>query len=361
MRKVKTSCRQNFVPTKLRADMKLSASITQKVSHNFHKAKIKMPQTRHWCFTLNNWTAADDDKLKALGPTISYLVYGYETSESGTPHLQGYAVFPNVKRFSEAQDLLPVGCHLEAKRGSPEQAADYCKKDGVFTEFGSRPLGRRGCTQFDYFVEWVVSRTNELGSVPSEREIANKFPKLWLRNERKLRHLAVHLTPPPALMDGATLRCWQRNLRDALVADPKDDRSIMFIVDQEGGKGKSFFQRYMMTYHPSETQLMSIGKRDDVAHAIDQSKSIFLFNIPRGGIEYLNYTILEQIKDRVVFSPKYDSGTKVLMRNPHVVVFCNEIPDLTKMTEDRYDIFEEFDMSTIEEEEEKAEVITSNI
>ena len=55
-------------------------------------------------------------------------------------------------------------------------------------------------------------------------------------------------------------------------------------------------------------------------------------------MEYFNYTVVEQLKDRVVFSPKYDSGTKVLTHNPHIVVFCNEMPDLTKMTFDRFAI-----------------------
>lgn len=297
-------------------------------------------QTRHWCFTLNNWQAADDDALKLLGPTLSYLVYGYETSASGTKHFQGYAVFPKILRLSEAKSKLPGSPHLEPKRGSPKQASDYCKKDGVFQEFGICPQGAKGCSSFDSFVEWIMSYESEHKHVPSEREIARQFPALWLRNERKLRSLAIHLAPPVALMESPDLKPWQIQLRDVLVVEPEDDRSIMFCVDPEGGKGKSFFQRYMLTKHPAETQLLSIGKREDVAHAIDPTKSIFLFNIPRGGMQFLSYPILEQIKDRVVFSPKYDSGTKVLSSNPHICIFCNEFPDLEKMTQDRYHVID---------------------
>lgn len=293
-------------------------------------------QTRHWIFTINNWTTDDDEALKALGPNVSYLVYGYETGSNGTPHLQGYIVFPRVKRLSEAKSMLPNNPHLEPKRGSPEQAALYCKKDGVFQEFGSCPSGRLGCSQFDDFIKWVVQKQGDTGSVPSEREIAREFPLLWLRNERKLRALAMHLTPPVKMMDDADLYPWQITLRDVLVAQPPDDRSILFYVDPSGGSGKSFFQRYMLTYQSDITQLLSLGKRDDIAHAIDPTKSVFLFNIPRQGMEFLNYNILEQLKDRVVFSPKYDSGTKFITSNPHVVVFSNEDPDMEKLTADRY-------------------------
>lgn len=82
--------------------------------------------------------------------------------------------------------------------------------------------------------------------------------------------------------------------------------------------------------------MLSSGKRDDVAHAIDETKDVFLFNIPRGGMEYLNYTVLEQIKDKMVFSPKYNSRTKIFRQNTHVIVFCNEEPNMAKMTRDRF-------------------------
>ena len=75
-----------------------------------------------------------------------------------------------------------------------------------------------------------------------------------------------------------------------------------------------------------------------MAYVIDISKSIFLFDIPRGSMEYLQYSILEQLKDQMIFSPKYESVSKVIPHKVHVVVFCNEEPDRNAMTEDRYKI-----------------------
>ena len=121
-----------------------------------------------------------------------------------------------------------------------------------------------------------------------------------------------------------------------MIHEDPGDRAILFYVDSEGGKGKTWFQRYMLTKFPDDVQILSIGKRDDVAHALDPRKRIFLFNVPRGGMEFFNYTTVEQLKDRMVFSPKYDSRTKIWKTKVHVVVFCNEEPDLIKMTNDRY-------------------------
>ena len=55
-------------------------------------------------------------------------------------------------------------------------------------------------------------------------------------------------------------------------------------------------------------------------------------------MEFLQYTILEQLKDRMVYSPKYNSMMKYMQFVPHVVVFCNEQPNMTAMSEDRYEI-----------------------
>lgn len=83
---------------------------------------------------------------------------------------------------------------------------------------------------------------------------------------------------------------------------------------------------------------MSIGKRDDLAHAIQITTRIFLVDVPRGQMEYLQYSVLEMLKNCLVFSPKYQSSMKRLIQRPHVIVFSNEEPDYSKLTEDRYDI-----------------------
>lgn len=289
-------------------------------------------QSRHWCFTINNWTRDHEQQLEALGASATYLVFGYETASTGTPHLQGYIVFKNVKRFTTVQRLLPENAHIEAKQGSPKQAAEYCKKDGLYKEFGTPPYSNS--TPFDRFCEWVLQEHNRTGSIPSEREVAQAFPALYVRYSKKLSDLARHLCPEPILQEG-DLNDWQKDLYDMFDHEP-DDRTIIFVPDEEGGKGKTWFQRYMQTKHPDKVQCLGIGKRDDIAHSIDENKSIFLFNVPRGGMEFLNYHVLEQLKDRLVYAPKYASRMKVMKNHPHVVVFSNESPDESKMTRDRY-------------------------
>jgi len=99
---------------------------------------IKMT-TRHrgWCFTLNNY--ANDDVERIMKIEHRYVVIGYEVGEQGTPHLQGYIEFKNPRAFGGV-NKLGLG-HIEARRGTPEEAEKYCKKDGNWVEDGE-PLAQ---------------------------------------------------------------------------------------------------------------------------------------------------------------------------------------------------------------------------
>lgn len=102
------------------------------------KSLSKRPQGKHWCFTVNNYTQAellphDDDYV--------YMVIGYEVGKDGTPHLQGYVCMKKTRTLPAMKKIMPRA-HLELMKGTPEQAAEYCKKDGKFDEKGTFPVYR---------------------------------------------------------------------------------------------------------------------------------------------------------------------------------------------------------------------------
>lgn len=99
-----------------------------------------MSRFRQWIFTLNNWTEDEVDTL--LGnPHPSYVAFGKEVGANGTPHLQGVLNLKNAKTLSALKSCLGLPrIHLEVMKGSWKQAIDYCKKDGIFTEQGVRPV-----------------------------------------------------------------------------------------------------------------------------------------------------------------------------------------------------------------------------
>jgi hypothetical protein len=103
---------------------------------------------RSWCFTLNNFTADDIRVLEAqfadVDCRMKYLLFGEERGEGGTPHLQGYVVFEGPVRFNTAKARLLPRVHLEPARGNFKSNYNYCTKDGVVHEFGTKPAqGKR--------------------------------------------------------------------------------------------------------------------------------------------------------------------------------------------------------------------------
>ncbi len=294
-----------------------------------------MSRAKRWCFTLNNYTTQDVDRIKALVPTVAeYVTYGYEVAPStGTPHLQGFIIFKEQLRLVSAKTHIG-DAHMSIARGSNQQCADYCQKDQVFEEEGEIPNPPVNGQSVNHFKEWVVKYYEDHEEIPSEKDYATEFPGLFLRYRSNLASLVQFLCPNAVLEDGA-LREWQATCYNQLIM-PADDRSIFFYVDPQGGSGKTWFQRFMLTRRPEEAQVLSVGKRDDIAHAIQTKKKIFMFNVARGGMEFLHYPVLEQLKDKMVFSPIYNSQTKIFRTNVHVAVLSNEMPNLEAITRDRY-------------------------
>lgn len=291
-----------------------------------------MAQSRRWSFTLNNYSDAEVEHLRELGTAVRYLVFGREVApDTGTPHLQGFVIFESPKRLNACKLLVSNRAHVEPARASSEQNATYCKKENDFEEFGSLPGPAGKTNQFDELKAWVLNQHPR----PTPAMVAAEFPSLFIRYGRIMEWIEL-ITPTIVPVDGE-YRPYQANLASLLEA-PADSRKVNFVVDTVGNTGKSWFIRKWLSTHKDETQILSIGKRDDLAHAIDPSRKYFLFDLPRSGVEYLQYSVLEQLKDRFVFSPKYCSRTKVLEHQPHVVVFMNEAPDMNKLSADRYNI-----------------------
>lgn len=82
-------------------------------------------QCRAWCWTLNNYTPAHLELIAKW--RYSYIVYGQEVGESGTPHLQGFLYAASAVKASTLKNKIKE-LHLEPARGTHAQAAEYCKK-----------------------------------------------------------------------------------------------------------------------------------------------------------------------------------------------------------------------------------------
>lgn len=303
----------------------------------YREASVRTRSTR-WVFTLNNYTDDDVNHLvTVLEPVTKYLVFGREVGDSGTPHLQGFFQLTNSGRFNAVKQLVGARAWIAQARGTTQQASDYCKKEDDYEEFGDCPHEQGHRSDWDDYRDFVRA----LGRVPSTREVINHNISLWARYGKSCGEIAEALLDPVSLTNNQPRFGWQTTVCgriDGSVTSGANPRSIDFVVDVNGAAGKSWICRWAMTKHPDLVQVLKIGRRDDLAHAIDETKTIFLFDVPRTQMEFLQYSVLEMLKDQMVFSPKYSSRMKTLRAVPYVAVFSNEAPDESKLSPDRFNI-----------------------
>lgn len=153
----------------------------------------RAPRTRAVCFTYNNPGPDAERELESI-PGYTYLTWGREVAETGTPHLQGYLRFPHAKSLSTFRTLLR-GAHVEpAITVSP--AIEYCHKDGNFVEFGERPIdeARRGEDERARWEDaWAKAKVGDVEGIP---------PDIRLRQYSAIRRIQKDFMVSPPLLGG---------------------------------------------------------------------------------------------------------------------------------------------------------------
>lgn len=284
-------------------------------------------QSRCWCFTINNYTNHDTERLTALESSdcIEYVIFAKEVGESGTPHYQGFVKFTSKKRLNGVKRIIG-DCHLEVAR-NPGAAIQYCKKDGDFTEFGCQSNDQGKRTDLEAVKEDVLAGHYDLSHFLENHSSVYASNKHFIvdyirqnRPKKKLKH--------------CVLRKWQADLWNILKVEP-DDRKILFYVDYKGNAGKSWFARYYSENNEGKAQIFSSSKFSDMAFAYDESIRVLFIDVPRLRLEFFPYDFLEAVKNGYIFSSKYNSQVKVF-NPPHLVVFMNQEPQMDKLSADRY-------------------------
>lgn len=250
------------------------------------KTKSQDNPCKRWCFTLNNYTNDNVVELNSYFSSNSSYIMAEEVGESGTSHLQGYVEMKSKIRFTALKKVNDK-LHLEKAKKNRDLNVKYCmKEDG-----------------------------KKYGDLVPEVVVCEK---------------------PAAKLEFLYSKMLEYEF-------PKGDRKINVVVDKKGGIGKTEFCRYCVMN--LERCIVTGGKAADMKHQIveyitktGKTPKYVLIDVPRASQGYISYTGIEEIKNMLFYSGKYEGGM-VNGNKPCVVMFMNENPDETMMSADRWNIY----------------------
>lgn len=238
---------------------------------------LRPSAAKNWCFTLNNYSDQDITDLKTKFGSNEFL-FGEEVGENGTPHLQGFVCFDKKARPLEGTFSKKI--HWEKMKGTKKDNIKYCSKDGKV-------------------------------------------------------HTNMETIDDP--LKGVELYPFQAEVMKMLENKP-DPRKIFWYWESEGCTGKTSLAVHICLKY--ERALYCSGKAADIKCAIALLKkppTILIFDCVRSAEKYISYEAIEAVKNRIMFSGKYES--KMMIFNiPHVICFANFEPERERLSKDRWEV-----------------------
>lgn len=250
------------------------------------KTQARNTKGRAWSVTINNpnedWKPLFDKSI--FSDTVAQLERG---AQEGTLHVQGGVYFKNAVTFQRVKDLFPTA-HIEPAKNW-KALVNYCQKtdtaiNGSRFRLGERPVAR------DAFVEFNLQ-----------------------------------------------YKTWQNDILDIIRSDPFGSRTVHWYWEGIGNVGKTTFCKHLCLKY--DAVLLS-GKASDMKCALaamTTKPKIVIMDFPRSCEGYVSYPGIEEIKNGMFFSGKYESGM-VIFDNPHVICFANFEPCLDMLSADRWQV-----------------------
>lgn len=249
---------------------------------------------------------------------VQYAIYQEERAPStGRLHLQMHIQFKNKNTTMKTvkEEVGDTSAHCDIARGSIDECKQYCSKEDT------RVAG-----------PWEFGEVLQAGSNKRKlKELYERSPERMHDEDPKLyrRYLARDLEQKfkEEFKFEFDLRPWQVQLHNMIVYPP-DSRSIIWVYGPNGNEGKSTYAKKLF----AEGWFYSRGGKEEnikYSYAKDPTRHV-VFDIPRSKESYVNYGCIEELKDRLIESTKYEVTQMPCLNNIHVVVMANFLPKLSE-------------------------------
>lgn len=316
-----------------------------------------MPATQatRWCGTA--WL--DDAPVPVIPSRVRFYCWAPEICpDTGRKHIQLYFEVFKKTTLSGALGLFDqtgASMHLDVARGSADENISYIKgpwtsADGAkhkplnpdYNETGKPSVGKGNRSDLDAVQQAIDNGSSYDDVTESHFSVVARCSR-FVSEYTKARDRKKARREAEEVFSSVVLRDWQNKYCDILLAEV-DNRAVYWVYDYAGNTGKSFFISYMCAQHGALA--LSPARVLDMSYVYDMQK-IVLIDLSRTSApsEERNhaldsvYSFIEMLKNGRIFSPKYESVTKVF-KPPHVLVTANFPPDKNKLSEDRWRIEE---------------------
>lgn len=307
------------------------------------------PEGKNWCFT--NYEIKENLGKMTLGSKknpsrahiedvswykndiISYIIVGNEVAskDQPNPHHQGYLQLKKKKRLSWIRKHLSKYAHWATQKARENSKASiYCSKEAnMFCEIGEMiNQGKR--TDIEDDIKKIHNGTfDKCNSANYIKYHAGYDKVIKYLDDKKGKDEAI------AFFNTKIIELYPHQKLWADILIEQNDRKLLWVWG-DGNLGKTIFLKWLC-YKWNGILLCNAASKD-IAQAYNREKYV-MFNFTRSTEEKLNYSVIEQLKDGFIFSPKYESGTKHFAP-PSIIIVANFMPDLSAMSRDRWRILE---------------------
>lgn len=238
-------------------------------------------KARHYMLTINNPETSGEQMEQTFKAFCSKYVYQVEQGASGTKHVQALISFDNPISWKSVKKVFHTA-HIE-KAKNLQMCIKYCQK-------------------YDTRIEGPFIQG---------------YPNFNVSIIKELRE-------------------WQATFLNEI--KNSNDRKIYWVYDKVGNSGKTALAKYMVL---TQKAMYVSGKSADIKYAIstyleNDVPKIVIFDYPRSLENYVSYGAIEEVKNGIFFSNKYESKM-CIFEPPVVIIFSNFLPDHSQLSEDRWE------------------------
>lgn len=288
---------------------------------------MKTIKNRNYCFT------SFKEKLTPDMGQCKYVIFGIEICpKTNKRHLQGYIELFNPCRIKKVQQLLGDNvAHIEIRRGTRDEARSYCMKDEKYEEFGKWNTVGQGRRQD------LIDLVSKIENGASDYELLKENPEQVFSYEKFIKNTRNILKQQKFenYKKEFTENFKPNDIQSKIITqlEKQNERQITWVYDPIGNTGKTWLSKFLVGQGGIR---FTNGKNTDISYAYN-GEDICVFDFSRSLEDRINYDIIEQLKNGMVFSNKYESKCK-MFKPPKILCLSNFYPNLEKLSKDRWDI-----------------------